>query len=425
MNPAKHRRIIHVPRRYTADEWGGTETVIQEISRQQQKDGWLPEIHTSKALDPKPKEVIAGIPVFRYNYCYPFFGLSAEDRLAMDKKGGNLLSWPLHRALSRMEDVRVFHAHALNRIGGHVRYVARRQNKPYVVTLHGGVFDVPPAEQAALRKPAEKKLEWGKVFGWLLGSRRLLEDADHVLCVGYSEFEKAKEKIPHDRVSYLPNGVDPEKFAGGDGAAFREKFGIPRDRFLVGNISRIDFQKNQLQLVEAFARFHRQHPESHLLLCGPETQADYSEKIQRVIEENNLGDAVTKIPGLRNDSPDLVNAFHACDVFVLASIHEPFGIVCLEAWSSGAPLIGAKVGGVKGLIRHGENGFFFDPASADAVEELAARLGDLAANRELGRRMAERGLAEVKEKYTWAKVARQLDEVYRQAESRHRMLKGF
>ena len=425
MDSAEQKRIIHVPRRYTADEWGGTETVIQEISRQQQKEGWLPEIHTSKALDPKPEEVIAGIPVHRYGYCYPFFGLSAADRLAMDKKGGNLLSYSFHRALSRMDDVRVFHAHALNRIGGHVRYVAKQKNKPYVVTLHGGVFDVPPAEKAALMKPAEKKLEWGKIFGMLLGSRKLLPEADHVLCVGYSEYEKAKEKIPHDRVSYLPNGVDPEKFAHGDGAAFRAKFGIPQDKFLVGNISRIDFQKNQLQLVEAFARFHKRHAASHLLLCGPETQADYSAKIQKVIDENGLADSVTKIPGVRNDSPDLVNGFHACDVFVLSSIHEPFGIVCLEAWSSGIPLIGAKVGGVKGLIQHGENGFFFDPAAEDAVDELAARLSDLASNRELCQKMASQGLADVKDKYTWAKVTKQLDQVYRAAAARHQTIKGF
>lgn len=420
MAEKRAKRIVHVPRRYTAHEWGGTETVIQEISRQQQKEGWIPEIHTSKGLDPTPSEQISGVPVFRYDYCYPFFGLSESDRMAMDKKGGNLLSYALHKAFMRMDDVRVFHAHALNRIGGHVRYAARKKNKPYVVTLHGGVFDVPPAEQAALLKPAANKIEWGKIFGMILGSRKLLSDADHVLCVGYSEYEKARKKIPHDRVSYLPNGVDPEKFAHGDGGAFREKFGIPKDRFLVGNISRIDFQKNQLQLVEAFARFHKQNPKGHLLLCGPETQPDYSEKINRVIAENSLGDFVTKIPGVRNDSPDLVNGFHACDVFVLASIHEPFGIVCLEAWSSGCPLIGAKVGGVKGLIRDGENGFFFDPASSDAVEHLASRLSELATNPDLARKMAASGMTEVKEKYTWSKVTEQLEQVYRDAEARHR-----
>jgi glycosyltransferase involved in cell wall biosynthesis len=413
-----HRRIIHVPRRYTADEWGGTETVIQEISRQQQKDGWVPEIHTSKALDPTAEESIAGIPVRRYDYCYPFFGLSADAKHAMDKKGGNLLSYRLHRAFMAMNDVRVFHAHALNRIGGHVRYAARKKRRPYVVTLHGGVFDVPPAEQAALLKPAGKKIEWGKLFGMLLGSRKLLPEADHVLCVGYSEYEKAKEKLPHDRVSYLPNGVDPEKFANGDGSAFRQKFGIPQDKFLVGNISRIDFQKNQLQLVDGFARFRKQHPDSHLLLCGPETQADYAAKIRKMIDENGLQDCVTRIPGVRNDSPDLVNAFHACDVFVLSSIHEPFGIVVLEAWSSGCALIGSKVGGVKGLIREGENGFFFEPDSPAAPDQIADRLGQLATNVDLRHSLAAAGLKDVKERYTWSKVTTQLEDVYQTAAAR-------
>ena len=86
------------------------------------------------------------MPVDRYPHLYPFFGLSADDRAAMDKKGGNLLSLSLLRALIREPDVRLFHAHALKRLGGSVRTAARWRKKPYVVSLHGGIFDVPAAE---------------------------------------------------------------------------------------------------------------------------------------------------------------------------------------------------------------------------------------------------------------------------------------
>lgn len=75
---------------------------------------------------------------------------------------------------------------------------------------------------------------------------------------------------------------------------------------------------------------------------------------------------------------------------------------------------------MKGLIRDGENGFFFDPASSDAVEHLASRLSELAANPDLARKMANSGMAEVKEKYTWSKVTEQLEQVYADAEERHR-----
>lgn len=177
-------RIIHVPRRFVAEEWGGTETVILEISRQQQRAGWKPEIHTSMALASQRRNEISGVPVRRYPYCYPFFGLTAADRVSMDKKGGNLLSLSLFTYLLRVPDVRLFHAHALKRLGGEVRTVARLRRKPLVVSLHGGVFDVSAAELDTMLKPIANETEWGKPFGALFGSRRVLEEADQVVCEG-------------------------------------------------------------------------------------------------------------------------------------------------------------------------------------------------------------------------------------------------
>jgi hypothetical protein len=110
--------VIHVPRRFVAHEWGGTETVILEISKQQLAAGYEPKIVTSMALATSRHDVIGGIAVERYPHIYPFCGLSAEDRAAMDKKGGNLLSLPLLAALLREPDVRIYHAHALKRLGG-------------------------------------------------------------------------------------------------------------------------------------------------------------------------------------------------------------------------------------------------------------------------------------------------------------------
>jgi len=207
--------IVHVPRRFVAEEWGGTETVILEISRQQQRAGWSPVIMTSMALARQRQETIGGVPVKRYPYCYPFFGLSAADRAALDKKGGNLLSLSLFWAMYREQNVRLYHAHTLKRVGGEVRTAALWRKKPLVVSLHGGVFDVPAAELGSLLKPIENKTEWGKPFGALFGSRKVLAEADYVICVGRSEMEKARRELSHDRIAYLPNGVDCAKFATG------------------------------------------------------------------------------------------------------------------------------------------------------------------------------------------------------------------
>lgn len=416
MTRAAPNGIVHVPRRFVANQWGGTETVILEIARQQQRAGARPEILTSMALANRRAESIGGVPVRRFAYSYPFFGLSHADRGALDRKGGNLLSLSLFKSLLLEPDVRLFHAHALKRLGGEVMTAARLRRKPFVVSLHGGVFDVPANEIEQMLAPIRGKAEWGKLFGALFGSRRVLEDADQVICVGQSEMERAKQHLPHDRIAYLPNGVDCAKFASGDGAAFRRKHNIPADAFLVLNVSRIDAQKNLLLLLEAFGRFRAQQPNAFLLLVGPETQPDYAAKLREFITANPLGGCVRILPGLRNDDPDLVNAYHACDVFVLPSMHEPFGIVVLEAWSAGRPVIVNHVGGLKALVRHGENGLFIHPTSEATATDLAAQLQLLATTPSLRRQLGEAGREEARAVYDWNRIAQQLEQLYQAAE---------
>jgi glycosyltransferase involved in cell wall biosynthesis len=413
-------RILHVPRRFAEQEWGGTETVVLAISQEQRRCGARPEIYTTLALSQKTSETIGDIPVRRFDYCYPFLGLSREEKSVLDKKGGNLLSWSLLFALLTAKEVRLFHAHTLNRLGGAVLTAARLRNKPCVVTLHGGFFDLPPEQREDLLIPIQNKLEWGRLFGALLRSRRVLVDADLVICVGYSEYERAKAALPHNRVAYLPNGVNPVSFAQGDGVAYRRKHGLPERAFVVTNVSRIDAQKNQLLLLQAFARLRARRPESFLLLVGPMTQPDYALKLEAFIRENDLNQSVRLLPGLRFDDPDLVNAYHACDVFVLPSRHEPFGIVVLEAWSSGRAVVASRVGGLTALIRHEETGLLFDPAGAEAADVLAAQLECLAANPRLRSQLAFAGRQEARKRYAWPVIAGQLENLYRTAEENAR-----
>jgi len=408
--------ILHVPRRFVAHEWGGTETVITEIARQQAAAGHSPKILTSMALADRSREVLHGIPVERHRHLYPFLGLSTADIAALDKKGGNLLSIPLFTALLREPNVRLFHAHSLKRLGGSVATAARLRRKPFVVSLHGGVFDVPPAELETLTQPIRGRFEWGRVFGALFRSRTLLDDADLVICVGQGEYDAARARLPHDRIAYLPNGVDATRFTQGDGARFRQLHGLPQDAFLVLNISRIDAQKNQLQLIDAFARIKPTPTGSpaHLVMIGPETQPDYAATLRRRITELGLQDRIHLLPGLRHDDPSLLDAYQACDVFVLPSMHEPFGIVVLEAWSAGKPVIASRVGGLRSLIDHGRTGFFFENR-----DHLAALLTGLRDDPGLRRGLGIAGRREAAASYDWQRIHRLQEALYQQAEAHH------
>ncbi|WP_269539091.1 glycosyltransferase family 4 protein [Cerasicoccus fimbriatus] len=412
----KDRTIIHVPRRFALDEWGGTESVIYNLCRQQQAAGWQPEIHTSRALAPKPVETWRDISIRRYNYTYPFFGLSDAERLALDKKGGNLLSLSLLAGLACHKGVRIFHAHVTKRMGATVRTAARLRKRPFVVTLHGNIFDVPKDEAQSVVAAQQGHFEWGRPFGLLLGSRHLLENADAIICVGYSEYEAAKEKLPADRVHHLPNGVEPGNLTGGYRSAARERLGIKPDDFLFGCISRLDPQKNQKLLLEAWLCVRAQKPNARLLLCGPATNADYARELEQLIEESGFASDVHLLPAVEVESQAHKDLLAALDCFVLASRHEPFGIVVLEAWATKTPVIASAVGGLQRLVTHEQTGLHFP--SGD-VEALATRMRQLIDEPGLGERLACAGQAEVQERYTWQTIAAEQESIYQQAEERY------
>ena len=168
--------------------------------------------------------------------------------------------------------------------------------------------------------------------------------------------------------------------------------------------------------LEAFAKLRTQQANSFLILIGPETQPDYAKKLRDFIAADNLSDGVKILPGMRNDNPELIQAFHACDVFVLPSMHEPFGIVVLEAWSSCKPVIVSRVGGLQALVRDGDTGFFIDPNAGDAAADLAAKLNRFATESELKNIIAANGLREAKSKYDWTQIGQQLETLYQRAE---------
>lgn len=404
-------KIIQVPRRFVASEWGGTETTILQTSRALQRAGHEAAIFTSLALSDQRRETIQGVPVRRFPYSYPFLGLSAQDKRDMDKKGGNLLSLSLLLGLLREPGVDVLHAHTGKRVGGVVRTAARLSGIPYVVTLHGGFFEVPKGEMDQMLAPIQNRPEWGRVFGAFLGARRVLEDAAAVVCVGGDEYVAAQAKLPGQRVELIPNGVDCEAFAQGDAAGFRAAHGLATDRRIILCVSRIDYQKNQIGLVDALAQVATQVPTVHLVLLGPVTVAGYHERLLNRVRELGLTDRVTLIPGLRPDDPMLPAAYHAAEVFCLPSLHEPFGIVILEAWAAGRPVVASRVGGIPSFTQDGEDVI---QAQRGDTADLAARLIQVMGDPRLAGRLAAAGQAKARRDYAWSAIAARLVDIYRE-----------
>lgn len=401
--------VIQVPRRFVASEWGGTETTILQTSRSLEKRGYKSEIYTTTALCDQRSESIQGIDVHRHPYTYPFLGLSSEARNEMDRKGGNLLSFSLLQSLLTVPQVDILHAHSGKRLGGIVRTAARRRGIPYVISLHGGVFDVPGEEMKQMLQPLRGTFEWGRAFGALLGARRVLEDADAIICVGQNEQHEVQSRLSNKRVEWLPNGVDVKAFASGNRSRFRNSYGIADDSKLILCVSRIDYQKNQLALIEMLPELLRRHEDAHLMLIGPVTIESYRKKIDERIAACGLRDRVTILPGFLPGSEELVDAYHAADVFCLPSLHEPFGIVVLEAWASGLPIAASRVGGIPTFTKDRENILHINP---DDPANIAHTLDAILSDQQLAGKLADNGMKKAVAHYDWSQISQRLSSIY-------------
>ncbi|MGE4565394.1 MAG: glycosyltransferase family 4 protein [Victivallaceae bacterium] len=399
-------QAAQVIRRLSFDEWGGTETVVWNNSRNLPHFGVESEILATSALSRPGEEKVDGQSIRRFPYLYPYFPMTAIRRAALDKKGGNPWVPKLERYLLK-QNFDLIHCHNLGRILELTRRVAEKKRIPYVVSLHGGCTDVPAAEKEELLRPIRGTFSFGGAFERLFRVRRdALERADGIICVGENELAALKAQYPDKKVLFLPNGVTPEKYRAETFFDWRGHLGIAPDTELILDVSRIDYQKNQLLLIDYAALLKKRGRKFHLLLIGPVTSEWYGWKINEKIAAEKLGDCVTVIAGLHPDDPRLTGAYRSADLFILPSKHEPFGIVVLEAWSAGVPVVGARVGGLAKLIRDSENGMLFESESLDAL--------DAACEKMRGCRDAIRAAAgrEVSEKYDWNVVAGQLKAFY-------------
>ena len=386
-------KIAHVLRRISFNDWGGTEQVVWNIAKAQAKAGHDVRMFATSALSGEGLETVDGLEVRRFKPIYPWWPMSSRLVAELDLKGGNPFVPGLGRAIREWRPD-VVHCHAMARIAELCIRTAAKTGAKSVVSLHGGGANVPAAEAKSLKAPTRGLFPWGKLvdcaMGWI---RRVPEDFGGIVCVGADEYERYKAR--HDHVMFLPNGVDTSLFSRCAPRASGER---------IVCVARIDRQKNQMMLVEALAR----HPSATVRLVGPVTQPDYKEELLRRARELGVDGRLSFAGALRPGSDELVNEYANADMFVLPSRHEPFGIVVLEAWAAGLPVVASDIGGLGRLCaEHPDAAVVFAPGDDSALDAaLAAASAKAEAMSRAGREAASQ--------YEWARLSAMLVDFYAQ-----------
>jgi glycosyltransferase involved in cell wall biosynthesis len=318
------------------------------------------------------------------------------------------MSLDLLPRLLRERNVSIVHTHALGRIGGIGRLAARWHNVPLAVTIHGGVLDLPPQMKKDFNTPVTG-WEWGKIFGLILKSRRLLIDADAIITCNENEARLLREQYPGQRVVVQPHGVPLEVYEPDRREQALAAFPQIRGKQVLLSIGRVDPVKNQGWLVEQAPAIFQNHPRAMLVLAGACTDEHYGEMIRQRIKALGLEDRVLLTGGLPPNDPRLIGLMQEAEVLLLPSKSETFGLVILEAWATGTMVLSTRTSGAGTLVRDGQNGWLFDLDKPETFHEPLARA---LSKSDAARRMLRCGGDEVRTQYNLGALAERMKKLY-------------
>ncbi len=217
-------------------------------------------------------------------------------------------------------------------------------------------------------------------------------------------------RVARSRITRVYYGL-PAASAGApdQGLKLRAELGISPDTPLVATVGRLAEQKGLVYLLEAMDRVRRQRPAARLLIVGDsqDGREEYKQELLRRWEALGLKDSVL-FTGVRSDIPAVMQA---CDLFVMASLWEGFGLVFLEAMAASRPIVATNVSAIPEVVQDGSTGLLVPPRDPQA---LAKAMLSLLTDPERARLMGSAGLLRLKEHFTEDKMVESVQQLYSQ-----------
>jgi glycosyltransferase involved in cell wall biosynthesis len=155
-------------------------------------------------------------------------------------------------------------------------------------------------------------------------------------------------KIP---VRTLLNGVNTDSFRRDPelGTKTKEELGIPGNALVIGNVAVFRFQKRLIEWLQVFKEIESKNSNIYGIIvgAGPLEEEIKAELIKLKLEKK------VSFPGLKTEVKPY---FSAMDIFMMSSSFEGLPIALLEAMSMECAIVSTDAGGIKEVIRNGEDG---------------------------------------------------------------------
>ncbi len=234
--------------------------------------------------------------------------------------------------------------------------------------------------------------------------------ADQVIapCESIAAFLRARGvRAP---IAVIPTGIHVSRFAAGNGRAARNAFGIPRDAFVIGHIGRLAPEKNLSFLANALVQHLQAERRAHCLIAG---RGPCERDIRRIFHHAGVEDRLHMAGILGRQQ--LINSYHAMDVFAFSSKSETQGIVLIEAMAAGTPVVALDASGVREVVKERHNGRLLPQ---EDVTAFAAALRWLAALSPHERYRLRRAAQATAADFSMARCAKRALQLYEEVRAR-------
>ncbi len=235
---------------------------------------------------------------------------------------------------------------------------------------------------------------------------RILVDADAVLALTSVERNGLmRYGLSPERVFVVGGGSDPKPPPLADKDLpedVLQRHGLSTPIVLF--VGRINRDKGALDAAKAVRRLFRSGLVATLVLVGEADSEFRRYHRQLATEERQLIRPLGEVE--ETEKHELLSA---SSMLVLPSRVDSFGLVLLEAWTHGKPVIGARAGGIPGVIAEGQDGLL---VTYGDVQELAEAMALLLRDEQLARALGRRGQRKLRTEYSWESVYDRVSAAY-------------
>jgi glycosyltransferase involved in cell wall biosynthesis len=206
--------------------------------------------------------------------------------------------------------------------------------------------------------------------------------------------------IPEGKCDVVPNGIVPRQYRAEINAAeVKQSYGIPASDPLILFIGRLAYQKGPDILIGAIKTVCREHRDAKLIVAG--------EGDMRQVLVEQASDLPVNFIGYIPDS-EYIRLLNACDLVVIPSRNEPFGLVLLEAWSAEKGVVASNVGGLSENIDSFVDGVKVEPQAETLAEGISAVIGEPQQAGALGKQ----GRKKIDRLFLWGPIGGKMTETY-------------